>query len=39
MKTVSGKRVAIVIAVVIVLAVAAGCIWLFLDFQSAPRQP
>jgi flagellar basal body-associated protein FliL len=36
---VSGKLVAIVIAVVIVLAVVAACTWLFLDYQSAPRQP
>jgi 2-keto-3-deoxy-L-rhamnonate aldolase RhmA len=39
MKIVSGKWVAIAIAVAIVIAVAAGCYWLFLDFQSAPRQP
>jgi hypothetical protein len=38
-KTVSGRWVAIVIAVVIVVAVAAGCFWLYLDYQSAPRQP
>jgi len=39
MKTVSGKLVAIVIGVAIIIAVAAGCIWLYLDFQVAPRQP
>ena len=39
MKTVSGKWVAIVIGVAIILAVGAGCYWLYLDFQSAPRQP
>jgi len=30
---------AIVIGVAIIIAVAAGCYWLYLDFQSAPRQP
>jgi hypothetical protein len=39
MKTVSGKWVAIVIGVAIIIAVAAGCYWLYLDFQAAPRQP
>jgi len=39
MNTVSGKWVAIVIGVAIIIAVAAGCCWLYLDFQSAPRQP
>jgi hypothetical protein len=39
MNTVSGKWVAIVIGVAIIIAVAAGCYWLYLDFQSAPRQP
>jgi hypothetical protein len=38
-KTVSGRWVAIVIAVAILVAVAAGCYWLFLDYQAAPRQP
>ena len=38
-KTVSGRWVAIVIAVVIVVAVVAGCVWLYLDYLSAPRQP
>jgi hypothetical protein len=36
---VSGKWLAIVIAVVIIIAVAAGCIWLYRDFLIAPRQP
>ncbi|HEY2845553.1 MAG TPA: hypothetical protein VGJ09_17975 [Bryobacteraceae bacterium] len=36
---VSGKLVAIVIAVVILIAVAAACYWLFRDYQSAPRTP
>jgi|GEM_PF-3344168 len=38
-KTVSGRWVAIVIAVVIVVAVVAGCVWLYLDYRKAPRQP
>lgn len=38
-KTVSGRWVAIVIAAVIVVAVVAGCVWLYLDYLSAPRQP
>lgn len=38
-KTVSGRWVAITIAVVIVVAVVAACIWLYLDYLSAPRQP
>jgi hypothetical protein len=38
-KTVSGRWVAIVIAVAIVVAVAVGCYWLYLDYVSAPRQP
>jgi hypothetical protein len=38
-KTVSGRWVAIVIAIAILLAVAAGCYWLYLDYLSAPRQP
>jgi hypothetical protein len=36
---VSGKWVAIVIAVVIAIAVAAGCIWMYRDYLIAPRQP
>jgi hypothetical protein len=36
---VSGKWLTIVIAVVIVIAVAAACIWLYRDFLIAPRQP
>jgi hypothetical protein len=38
-KTVSGRWVATVIAVAILVAVAAGCYWLYLDYMSAPRQP
>jgi hypothetical protein len=38
-KTVSGRWVAIMIAVVIVVAVVAACVWLYLDYLSAPRQP
>jgi hypothetical protein len=38
-KPVSGRLVAITVAVVILIAVAAACYWLFRDFQSAPRQP
>ena len=37
--TVSGKWVAIVVGVVILLAVAAGCYWMFRDYQIAPRTP
>jgi len=36
---VSGRWVAIVIAVVILIAVAAGCIWMYNDYLIAPRQP
>jgi hypothetical protein len=36
---VSGRWLAIVIGVVILIAVAAGCIWLYLDYLAAPRQP
>lgn len=39
MKTVSGKWVAIVIAVVIVAAVAAGWYWMYINYVVAPRQP
>ena len=39
MQTVSGKRVAILVAVVIIIAVAAAYTWLYLDYVSAPRQP
>jgi len=39
MKSVSGKRVAIVIAVVIFIAVAAACYWMYMDYLAAPRQP
>jgi len=38
-RTVSGKWVAIVIAVVIVIAVAAGCYWMYINYLTAPRQP
>jgi len=38
-KTVSGRWVAIVIAVVIFLAVTAACIFMYRDYLSAPRQP
>jgi hypothetical protein len=37
--TVSGRWLAIVIAVVILIATAAGCLWLYRDYLSAPRQP
>ena len=36
---VSGKWVTIVIAVVILIAVTAACIWMYRDYLSAPRQP
>ena len=36
---VSGRWVAIVVAVAILIAVAVACIWLFRDYQSAPRLP
>jgi hypothetical protein len=39
MKSVSGKRVAITIAVVIFIAVAAGCYWMYANYLVAPRQP
>jgi hypothetical protein len=39
MRTVSGKWVAIVIAVVIITAVAAGCYWMYINYLVAPRQP
>jgi len=39
MKSVSGKWVAIVIGVAIVIAVAAACTWLYFDYLAAPRQP
>jgi len=38
-KTVSGRWIAITIAVVIFVAVVAACYWLYLDYLSAPRQP
>jgi hypothetical protein len=38
-KTVSGRWVAIVIAVVIFVAVTAACIWMYRDYLAAPRQP
>jgi len=36
---VSGKWLVIVIAAVIVIAVTAGCIWMYRDYLVAPRQP
>jgi hypothetical protein len=38
-KTVSGRWVAIVIMVVIFIAVAAACAWLYNDYVNAPRRP
>ena len=38
-KTVSGRWIAIVIAVVILISVAVACIWLYRDYLAAPRQP
>jgi hypothetical protein len=38
-KTVSGRWVAIVIAIVIFVAVTAACIWMYRDYLAAPRQP
>jgi hypothetical protein len=38
-KTVSGRWIAIVIGVVILIAVAVACNWLYRDYLSAPRQP
>jgi hypothetical protein len=39
MKTVSGKWLAIAIAVVILIAVTAACIFMYRDYLAAPRQP
>jgi hypothetical protein len=36
---VSGKWVAIVIAVVIAIAVTVAFVWMYRDYLSAPRQP
>jgi hypothetical protein len=36
---VSGKWLVIVIAVVILVAVTAACIWMYRDYLVAPRQP
>ena len=36
---VSGRWVAIVIAVVIAISVTVACIWLYRDYLSAPRLP
>jgi hypothetical protein len=36
---VSGRWVAIVIAVVILIAVTVACVWMYRDYLSAPRQP
>jgi flagellar basal body-associated protein FliL len=38
-KTVSGRWVAIVIAIVIFVAVVAGCYWMYINYLVAPRQP
>jgi hypothetical protein len=36
---VSGKWVALVIGVVILIAVTVACVWMYRDYLSAPRQP
>ena len=38
-KTVPGRWIAIVIAVVILISDAVACIWMYRDYLSAPRQP
>jgi hypothetical protein len=39
MQTVSGKWIAIVIGIAILIAVAVACTWMYRDYLSAPRQP